>query len=570
MTESPTGGRAMHAIVLAAMLSAILAGCGSQPSDSPAPAQSSNVGAAKPPVLTAEGLRSEPTADTATSDQVASDPFGSEDGQLDDTTQSEPLAGETSTEDATADDQTAEAAIPNPDTLYHSWPQPDLVLFLSGQQHGYIEPCGCTGLENQKGGLARRHTLAQQLAERGWPLLALDVGNQVRRSGRQAEIKFQMTVDGFKTIGYDAVTFGTDDLKLSSGELAATTAAMDDQVTPFLSANAAIFDPEFTPTHKIIERGGQKVGITGVLGDTWVAEIKSDDIVRKSAQEALQEVLPKLKEANCDLHVLLAHATVEESRELAREFPEFQIVVTAGGDGDPAFQPERVGETLLVRVGVKGMHVGLIGVYADGEPRFRYQRLPLSAVFEDSKPMLALLSSYQQILEQQGLEGLGVRPLPHPTGRQFVGSQACADCHVDEYEIWEASPHAHATESLVHPPNDRSEIYRHFDPECLSCHVTGWNPQRFYPYQSGYLGLEASPLMHGSGCENCHGPGSQHVAAENGDVDATEEQLAEFRKAMWLSLESAEQHCMQCHDLDNSPKFHEEGAFDRFWDQIKH
>ena len=36
------------------------------------------------------------------------------------------------------------------------WPQPQAVLFVSGQQHGYLEPCGCTGLENQKGGLIRR------------------------------------------------------------------------------------------------------------------------------------------------------------------------------------------------------------------------------------------------------------------------------------------------------------------------------------------------------------------------------------------------------------------------------
>ena len=46
------------------------------------------------------------------------------------------------------------------------------------------------------------------------------------------------------------------------------------------------------------------------------------------------------------------------------------------------------------------------------------------------------------------------------------------------YEVWSKTPHAHATDSLVKPPNSRGNIARHFDPECLSCHVTGWDPQQ--------------------------------------------------------------------------------------------
>ena len=47
--------------------------------------------------------------------------------------------------------------------------------------------------------------------------------------------------------------------------------------------------------------------------------------------------------------------------------------------------------------------------------------------------------------------------------------------------MFEKTPHYHATDTLVKldPP-------RHFDPECLSCHVTGWNPQEYFPYKSGY------------------------------------------------------------------------------------
>src|SRR5437868_1882580 len=79
----------------------------------------------------------------------------------------------------------------SPATTHHSpafadWPKPDVALVITGQMIGYIEPCGCTGLENQKGGLARRHTFIRQLAgDRGWPIIPLDVGSQVKRFGKQ-------------------------------------------------------------------------------------------------------------------------------------------------------------------------------------------------------------------------------------------------------------------------------------------------------------------------------------------------------------------------------------------------
>ena len=39
---------------------------------------------------------------------------------------------------------------------------------------------------------------------------------------------------------------------------------------------------------------------------------------------------------------------------------------------------------------------------------------------------------------------------------------------------------------------------------------------------------------------------------------------------MVLPLAKAEQHCIQCHDLDNDPNFKEDGAFERYWEEIKH
>jgi len=455
--------------------------------------------------------------------------------------------------------------------LFDGWGQPDVALFVTGQQNGYIEPCGCAGLANQKGGLARRHTLVRELKGKGWPLVTLDVGNQVRRYGRQAELKFQITVEGLKTIGYDAIAFGEHDLGLSVGEVAAATMALDDQRSPFLCANAAVLDRSLTPRFHILDAGGKKIGVTSILGTAEQAKVTSSDVLLQGPVESLKEVVPQLTQANCDLYVLLAHASLDESRKLARQFPEFDVIVSSGGFGDPTYEPEAIegSKAILVQVGVKGMFAGVIGVFVDSEKRLRYQRVPLNASYADSPEMLDLLEMYQDQLKSTGFDGLGVKPLPHASGNKFVGSQACADCHSTAFAIWKETPHAHATDTLVHP-GERSQIARHFDPECLSCHVTGWNAQSFFPYQSGYLGLEETPALVGNGCENCHGPGSAHVAAESGDGDASDEMLETLRVAMRLPLNKAEDKCRECHDLDNDPDFQKEGAFDKYWPMVEH
>jgi hypothetical protein len=216
------------------------------------------------------------------------------------------------------------------------------------------------------------------------------------------------------------------------------------------------------------------------------------------------------------------------------------------------------------------MYAGIVGLFGDSKQPTRYQRIALSSQFEDSQRMTELFRKYQDELKaksQDNFAALGLRPLTHPSGREFVGTEKCGECHTTAMEIWKNTPHAHATDSIVEPPT--RTLARHFDPECLSCHVTGWNPQRVFAYRSGYETLEKSVHLLGNGCENCHGPGSEHVQAEM-DTASDKALLESLRAAMRLPLDKAQDKCLECHDIDNSPEFHKEGAFERYWEQVKH
>ena len=449
--------------------------------------------------------------------------------------------------------------------IFVGWTKPKLAMVISGRQDGYIEPCGCAGLNRMKGGMSRRHTMFKELRAKGWPVVGLDAGGIAKGFGRQAEMKFQIMVDGMRKMGYDAIALGKRDLRLPAAELLSVTASTADQKSPFVSANVALFgfDSQMTAQVRVIEAAAMKIGVTAVLGTEWQKEIVNAEIEMIAPETALTKIVPALRQQT-DYLVLLAHATMEETLALAEKFPQFDLVVTAGGPAEPPATPQSIndGKTLLIEVGEKGMNAVVLGLYDDARQPLRYQRVPLDSRFKGSAEMKMLMQAYQDQLEQSGFAGLGIRPVPHPQQDpcgSFVGSEKCKSCHEESYDVWKKSGHAKAHKTLLD-----LDPARNFDPECVSCHVTGWHPTKHFPYESGYWSLETTPKLIDTGCESCHGPGSAHVKAENGGDLALQEKL---QKAAVVTKEEAEKRlCLSCHDLDNSPSF----DFETYWPHVEH
>ncbi|MFM9059402.1 MAG: multiheme c-type cytochrome [Planctomycetaceae bacterium] len=453
--------------------------------------------------------------------------------------------------------------------VFADWPDPRAVLVVTGELDGYIEPCGCTGKENQKGGLSRRQNFLRALEQAGWPAVPLDIGGQVKRFGRQTEAKFQSIVDGLRAMRYEAVGFGPGDLRLPAEELVAAVAPIGDRPTPYVSANVGLLglDANITPRFRVVEAGGLKIGVTTVLGAKATADLKNTDVEVVPAEKALTPVAAELAKAGCDHQVLLCFAQPDETQALAAKFPQFDVVATAGGADEPPLEPRKLpGGGLLLELGHKGMFAVVVGFCGDGK-QVRTQRLPLDARWGESADMITLLGTYQGKLESLGFQGLGLVPVRHPTGRRFAGSAACQECHAKAFEVWEGSGHAKALTTL-----EEAKPRRDFDPECLSCHVTGWAPQRFEPFEGGFVGAKETPHLAHQGCENCHGPAAAHTAVERGDVRASEAERDRLRQELVLTLATPEgrqkavNNCLECHDLDNSPKF----DFDEYWPGVAH
>ena len=449
--------------------------------------------------------------------------------------------------------------------FFDGWEKPAVTLVLTGRLNGYMEPCGCAGLERMKGGLSRRATFLDDLRRNEWDPVALDTGGVSVGFSQQAKLKYQTTVNMLREMDYSAITLGTSDLNFPSGDILSEISTPSKSGNMFVSANVGVFafDSKTLPPAKIIQRNGVKIGVIGVLGDSQRDEVRNDELIYLSALNSLKKVVPALKK-NCDFVVLLAHATEEETREYAKALPEIDIVVTSDGPPVPPANMEVIQETgqYYITVGEKGTHLITLGIYRDNRQPVRYQRVALDSRYKPSQKFVNLMALYQDQLTYVGLEGLGIRSLRNPfltTGGDYVGSARCEPCHEDIYIKWQKTRHGKAWKPLreASPP-------RTADPECVACHVVGWNVEHFTPYVSGFLSAKETPNLMNVGCEACHGPGTKHIAAELGKDTKLQ---AQFRKTCRVSLEEAKKTlCVTCHDLDNSPNF----DFDLYWKCIEH
>ncbi|MEQ9409665.1 MAG: multiheme c-type cytochrome [Fuerstiella sp.] len=495
-----------------------------------------------------------------------------------------PASGATAAEPGAGEHGAAQqpaAAAERKQPVWESWPQPALALMLTSEMHGFFEPCGCTS--NQLGGMSRRADLRKKLTDAGWVVRGLDVGGLPRRSTRQAQIKFETTLAALRDLQYVAIGLGPEELRLQPDFLLSQHIVDGDSPLFFLSANLQFFGiPDLgTPLPAtVFEAAGLKIGVTSVMSRQYQAEVlPHPDVAWSEPGPALKKVLADFDEQAVDLRVLLSQGAQDESRALAEEFPEFEVILTSGGPGDPdpKAAPEKVGRTLLIEAGRKGKYVGVLGFYPEAaEDRFRFQLVSLERDdFDDTPAMVALMETYQSRLKDEQIvleDGVGS---PHPSGATFVGADTCGQCHTTAFDIWKNTPHAHALESLD-PVHKRlgyerlNGVPRMYDPECLACHVTGWDPHEYIRFESGFLNEEFAAsesekqlhrLLAGTQCENCHGPGSRHVELVEAD------QLAEARQQVRVTKEQAEkQMCGKCHDADNSPNF----SFDEYWKKVEH
>ena len=117
------------------------------------------------------------------------------------------------------------------------------------------------------------------------------------------------------------------------------------------------------------------------------------------------------------------------------------------------------------------------------------------------------------------------------TAADYVGTKACADCHQEQYDQFQA--HSKKADSWKSVTIMASDLKPAELEGCYECHTTGHG-------KGGFVSLETTPHLADVGCETCHGAGSTH--AETGDpADITRQPTIE--------------DCESCHNSDRIRAF---------------
>jgi hypothetical protein len=419
-----------------------------------------------------------------------------------------------------------------------------LTFLLTCDVHGRLVPCGC--FSGQLGGLTRIATLfgptdAEQVR--------VDAGDALAGSADYERIQYGYIQQAFSLLGYDALNIGQREAHLSAAQLRDLKAH-----TPvtMLSANlldkatrAPIFDP-----YKIIERAGWRIALVGVLDGRGWSENLGDGLAIEDMDVTLGRLLPQLKN-RADCVVLLAFADEEALSHLAQQFYELDVIL-GGKVRQPSQQLIKENRSLILATTNEARAVGILQVVSHPPHSLGAVRGEVQLVSDQipqDETIAALAKAYREKIRSTKLaiddpatlrEDMvpGVQPR-----NTYAGTQICAQCHPRAYQAWSASGHARAFAALIAFQADA-------DPNCIGCHTVGFGTATGYRREAG----PASPLIN-VGCENCHGPGAEHVKARQSGGEVT---------THFHPVGSGD--CQKCHHGEFSRPF----DYAAFWPDIIH
>ena len=452
------------------------------------------------------------------------------------------------------------------ETLDAAWWKraPAARLMLSGGQQGALRPTAHT--QPATGGLERTaavlYRLRQVAAKGGTKVGALSLGWSMRGDLEpQDEARADYVRAFHESRGYAAALLGGSDLVVPS--MAQPRGAGPETPVPPLNVKLADTSPAAGATRLYTEFALGPVtlrafGIVDPAEAQPLADAGLVDAVSSPAQN-MAGLRPKPDAVWVVGTRLLGEGTREEiAGSLARLGPG--VVVDVAGSPLGASTLDRAplradGAPLVVSLPAHGTGVGVLDFEPAGEGGgwlVSYRQILLVPTWEKYGGP-AIEATRQLAALYRGL--LRERSYLHDFQRvarrdaHYVGSSACAACHAAIYNDWRGSRHATALESL-------KGVDHAWDPACLRCHVVGWERGEdgtWTGWKSGFRDPEKTPFMGGVGCENCHGPGSAHVAAPH--------DRALFGPGGPNRRHMGKDGCMRCHDAENSHGF--EAAYER-------
>ncbi len=453
--------------------------------------------------------------------------------------------------------------------------RPSVRLYLVSTLAGALEPCGCSKdqlggvdhlaafIHKDKAGASAHAVLA------AGPLFFIDP-KLTERQASQDRFKADALADAVKSLGLAAWAPGFNDWAAGADALAELT---DKSGAAALAAGIA--GPGLT-TRRLLTAGELKIGVVGLASPQDRLGRFPDGITPPADPKTVLEAeIAALKREGARLIVALTAMPRGQALRLAETEGLHVLLVgqpSSEGHGNTEQPPpELVGGTLVVETANHGQTVAVVDVFVrgdgeltladaggvkkaetladlarrirelearlnswekggkvdakdlaarkadleklhaeraqldkDGEsPRGSFFRYRVEEVRErlgeDASVTQRMLAYYKQVNEHNKKAFANLLPPPAAEGEAaFVGVEECTTCHAEARAVWDKTPHAKAYATLV-------KDFKEYNLECVACHVTGYG-------KPGGSTVTHNEKLQDVQCEDCHGPGSLHVA----------------------------------------------------------
>lgn len=244
-------------------------------------------------------------------------------------------------------------------------PANEVLVLHTADAYGYFDTCGCRA--DSTGGLAKRAWVVDSLRRNEKiPILLVDAGDFTGGENVYGAALGRVMVDAMELMGYDAFTLGEWDLNQGPAYI---RSIVENHSIAWVHTNYDVKGLE-GKGHRalIIERGGRRIGLLGLMNPTILLDpsVRDSVVVDEDIVGVAQRAVTALREEGVDAVVVLSHLSYKGDRALADYVQGIDLIVSGhGGKTLPA--PEAVVPgTWIVAAGDLGRFLGRASVRFGG------------------------------------------------------------------------------------------------------------------------------------------------------------------------------------------------------------
>lgn len=357
----------------------------------------------------------------------------------------------------------------------------------------------------------------------------VDGGSCAPEYNRQGEIKFEVLLEAFRQMKYDAISIGEREI-LMHRDTYDVCEKLKATGIPIVTLNIVYGGERLRDKPLIIRRDGVRVGVFSLLLSGNIPQSAKKDWTIKDPEKVINAAL-RYTRNRADFVIAMLQGNLPQARAFVKKHKGMDIVIVSYSTTS-LMKPEKINDSLLIATMNQGKFLGRVDASLK-EKTWEFD--PHMIALDKSVPTDPVLTkTYEQYLKRvaQLTEEITQKKENEPAAQfpSVLQATDCRSCHTDIYDAWAKTPHAHAIESLTKKNEQQN-------PECIVCHTT-------YYLKGGFVSLEKTPEYAGIQCTQCHGRMDGHTEFHLGTS-----QIADAPPSVNKDL------CLQCHTSERDHDF---------------